>query len=241
MTDAVATLGHNGGPDLTFDALKVNADDLLDQARTITTVTTADQLEAVKALESDLREAGAELEKLRVERKAPHDEAITAIQDQFNPYLAPLTNKTVKGKIPLALDALKRSKDAYLLEQDRIRKEEARKAQEAADAAAKAAADALRAASGEDMEAREEAEVLVVQAQAMARNAARAETAASKGTGLRSSWVADLADPMAALKHYMATAPEDLKAWLNDMARKDVFSGKRTIPGFTVTEQRKAA
>lgn len=241
MTDAIATIGHNGAPVDPFDALKVHADDLLDQARTIAAVENEDQLKAVDGLAKDLKEAADALESERVARKKPHDDAIADIQATFNVYLAPLTNKTVKGKIPLALDAIKKAKEPYLQEQERLRREEAERVRKAAEEAARIAAEAARAAPGEDMEAREEAEVLVVQAQAMARNAARAEAATTKGTGLRSYWSAELVDPMAALKHYMATAPEDLKAWLNEMARKDVLAGKRTIPGFTVSEERRAA
>lgn len=224
-----------------FDALKVNADDLLEQARTITKVENADQLAALETLADDLKDAADALEAERVARKKPLDIAIAEIQETFNQYLAPLTNKTVKGKIPLALDAIKKAKEPYLQEQDRLRREAAEKARMAAEEAARIAAEAARAAAGEDMEAREEAEVLVVQAQAMARNATRAETETTKGTGLRSFWVPELTDATAALKHYIARNPDAVKDFLRDLARKDVAAGLRTIPGFTVAEERRAA
>ena len=239
MTDALATIGHNGAPD-PFDALRVHTDDLLDQARTIAAVTTAEQLEAVDNLAADLRDAGDQLEALRVERKKPLDEAINAIQELFNPYLAPLKNK-VAGKIPLALDAIKKAKEPYLQEQERLRQEEARRQREAAEQAAREAAEAARAAAGEDMEAREEAEAQVIQAQAMTRNATRAEAAVSRGSGLRSFWVADLIDPNAAIKHYIARNPDAVKDFLREMARKDIAAGLRTVPGFDVREERRAA
>lgn len=241
MTDAIAAIGHNHPPVDPFDALKVNADDLLDQVRTIAAVENEDQLAAVNTLASELKDAADALESERVARKKPHDDAIAEIQATFNVYLAPLTNKTVKGKIPLALDAIKKAKEPYLQEQERKRREEAERVRLAAEEAAKAAAEAARAAAGEDMEAREEAEVLVIEAQAMARNAARAETSASKGSGLRSYWVAELTDATAALKHYIARNPDAVKDFLRDLARKDVAAGLRTIPGFTVSEERRAA
>lgn len=241
MTDAPATIGHNGAPADPFDALKVHADDLLDQVRTIAAVENEEQLSAVNALAEDLRDAEKALEAERVARKKPHDDAIAEIQATFNVYLAPLANKTVKGKIPLALDAIKKAKEPYLQEQDRLRREAAEKARLAAEEAARIAAEAARAAAGEDMEAREEAEVLVVQAQAMARNATRAETATTKGTGLRSVWVPELTDATAALKHYIARNPDAVKEFLRDLARKDVSAGIRTIPGFEVREERRAA
>jgi len=244
MTDAInerVVIGDNNPPAADpFDALKVHADDLLEQARTIAKVENADQLKAVETLAEDLKDAAAALEAERVKRKEPHDEAIEVIQSTFNPYLAPLKNK-VPGKIPLAIDVILKAKTPYLQEQERLRLAEAERVRLEAEEAARVAAEAARAASGEDMEAREEAEVLVVHAQALARNANRAQVATTKGSGLKSYWSAALVDPMAALNHYMATAPDDLKAWLNEMARKDVSAGKRTIPGFTVNEDRRAA
>lgn len=242
MTDVLATAGHNNPPaDDPLDALKVNADDAIEQARTITAVENEDQLNAVNALADELKDAADALEAERVIRKKPLDDAIAEIQATFNVYLAPLTNKTVKGKIPLALDAIKKAKEPYLQEQERKRREEAEQVRKAAEEAARVAAEAARAAAGEDMEAREEAEVLVVQAQAMARNATRAETATTKGTGLRSFWVPELTDATAALKHYIARNPDAVKDFLRDLARKDVAAGIRTIPGFTVSEERRAA
>jgi hypothetical protein len=204
-------------------------------------VETAEQLAAVETLADDLRDAEKALEAERVARKKPLDEAIADIQATFNVYLAPLTNKTVKGKIPLALDAIKKAKEPYLQEQERLKREAAEKVRREAEEAARIAAEAARAAAGEDMEAREEVEVLVTQAQTAARIATRAETAATTKTGLRSYWSAVLVDPMAALKHYIARDPEAVKAFLAEMGRKDVLNGTRAIPGYDVIEERRAA
>lgn len=222
-----------------FTANKIHADDLLDQARGVTTVTTAEQLAAVKALEGDLKDAADLLEKLRVEKKKPLDDQIADIQTTFNVYLAPLTNKTVKGKIPLALDALKKAKEPWLQEQDRIKREAAEKARQAAEEAARVAAEAARAASVEDLEAREEAEALIQSAAAAQRNANRAEKATTTGTGLRSYWVPELTDAMAALKFYMVNRPDALKEFLLAQARIDIAASIRVIPGFTISEERR--
>jgi len=236
-----AALGHNNPPADPFDALAVHADDLIDNARGVTPVTSAEQLAAVDTLAGELKDAADLLEKMRVEKKKPLDEQIADIQATFNIYLAPLTNKTVKGKIPLALDALKKAKEPWLQEQDRLRREAAEAARLKAEEAARIAAEAARAAPVEDLEAREEAEALIQSAAALQRNATRAETATTRGTGLRSFWVPELLDPMAALKHYMTNRPDELRAWLTDQARKDVAASIRTIPGFAVNEERRAA
>lgn len=242
MTDAIATIGHNGAPEEIdpFEALKVHADDLLDQARSIAKVENEEQLAAVNKLADDLKEAADALEAERVARKKPHDEAIDAIQSTFNPYLAPLKNKA-PGKIPLALDVILKAKTPYLQEQERKRLAEVERVRKEAEEAAAKAAEAARAAAGEDMEAREEAEVLIVQAQALQRNATRAAASATKGSGLKSEWVAEMTDANAAMLHYVTRNPDAVKDFLREMARKDVAAGVRTIPGFTITENRKAA
>ncbi|MBO9710523.1 MAG: hypothetical protein J7521_20170 [Caulobacter sp.] len=244
MTNAFnerAVIGANNPPVDPFEALKVNADDLIEQVRTITIVSTADQLKAVDDLADHLRDAAKALEDERVARKKPLDDQIAEIQATFNVYLAPLINKTVKGKIPLALDALKKAKEPYLKEQERLRQEAALEAQRKAQEAADAAAAAARAAAPEDMEAREDVELQVSAAQAAQRDAVRAANAASRGSGLRTYWIPTLDDPMAALKHFMATRPDDLKSWLLEMARQQIAAGVRTIPGVIVTEERRAA
>lgn len=231
---------NNPPPADPFDATKVHADDLLDQARAVTAVTSAAQLEAVEKLAEELKDAASLLEDMRVERKKPHDEAISEIQATFNVYLAPLTNKTVKGKIPLALDALKKAKEPWLKELEDKRLAEAAAAQKKAAEAAEAARQALQAAAPEDMEAREEAEVLISVAQTAARVAARTTTAATRGSGLRSYWTPELTDSMAALRHYMVARPEALREFLLEQARKDIQASIHTIPGFTITEERRA-
>lgn len=239
-TDREVTFSDNMPPDQ-FAALKIHADDLLDQARSITVVSNEDQRQALDKLDEDLTKAAKLLEDLRVERKTPHDDAITEIQNTFNPYLAPLTNKTVKGKIPLARDALKKAKEPYLqkLEDDRLAA--VKKAQDDAAEAARVALEASRAAAPEDIEAREDAEVLIVQAQTLQRTATRAVASVSRGSGLKSIWTPEITDANAALLHYAKRRPDDLMAVLLDLAREEIRAGLRTIPGFTITEKRVAA
>lgn len=58
-------------------------------------------------------------------------------------------------------------------------------------------------------------------------------------SGLKSVWVASLTDVGAALAHYRENAK--LIELLQKLADADVRAGKRTIPGFTVSEERRAA
>src|SRR3546814_8147011 len=58
----------------------------------------------------------------------------------------------------------------------------------------------------------------------------------SRAIGLRSYWMAELVDPVAALRHYKQAQPEALKAWLLEQGQKDASAGKRAIPGFRSEE-----
>lgn len=57
--------------------------------------------------------------------------------------------------------------------------------------------------------------------------------------GLKSVWVATLADMDAALAHYKDNAK--VRDLIQKLADADVRAGKRSLPGFTVNEERKAA
>ena len=57
--------------------------------------------------------------------------------------------------------------------------------------------------------------------------------------GLKSVWVATMQDIDAALVHYRDNAK--LRELVQKLADADVRGGKRAVPGFTVTEERKAA
>lgn len=230
-----------------FDAIKVNIDDLLLEARNWadgTDVETQEQADEVSRLIEDLRMAGDAAEGLRVEQKKPHDDAIADIQARFNPLIADLKNKK-PGTVPLAIKALKAALGAYLQKLEDAKIARARKAREEADAAAQAAAVAARAAAPSDLAAQEAAEELIAEATDAAAFAKYAENdkaqarGGSRAMGLRSYWIPTLTAPREAVEHYIATDPQAVKDFLLKMAEVDIRNGKRTLPGFTITEDRR--
>ena len=124
------------------------------------------------------------------------------------------------------------------------KREAERVAREAADKAAKDAADAMRAAAATDLQACEEAEALIADAEAaqkLAKAAAGDKAHATGGIramGLRSVWKATLTDSHAAATHFWRTNPDAFTGLLQKLADDDVRSGKRQVPGFDVTEAR---
>lgn len=239
----MSAIGHNNPPEPTpFEVVTAKADDLLLEARNWADgqkVESQAQADAVDALMDKLRAAEKATDEQRVIEKAPLDDQIAEIQDRYNVYIAPLKNKK-PGKIPLALDALKKTIEPWLKKLDDDRKAAAAKAAAEAEAAAKAAAEAMAAAQAESsIEGREAAEELV-QAAAQAQSFAR-RVAAPVATGLRTYWTPHITDQKAAILHYMKEQPERFLTLALDLAKEDVRAGKRQIPGFDVVEDKRAA
>lgn len=241
IAELPAPIGHNLPDNLqTFEAHRANVDDLYEEAKNWldgAPIENAAQADAVEILLDMIRQAHDAADEARKVEKRPFDEGADEVQTRYHPLIGAKTKagigKTVRAKEAcLAALTIWRNKveAEKRAEADRLRRE--------AEAKAAEAAEALRQASaGSDLEAREEAEGMVDAASRAAREAAQLE----KGpTGLRTSWVASLTDPKAALLHYATARPEELKAFLLSLAQEDVRAGRRTIPGFDVTEQRKA-
>jgi type IV secretory pathway VirB10-like protein len=214
-------------------------DDLLLEARNFLDgepITNEQQAEAVSSLLNRLRRVSRDADEARKVEKKPHDDAAKAVQQKWTPIIS---------KAELAATTAKQALAPYLKAIEDLQREQAEAARREADRLAEIARTAHQGASG-NLHASEDAERLLRAAKAAEKDAARAEKAKAHATGgeravgLRSVWSPALTDSCAALKHYRATKPEDLKAWLIEQAEKDVRAGARSIPGFEVTEARVA-
>lgn len=245
-----AVIGANNPPEPTaFEAVRVHMDDLLVETRNWADgaqVESQDQADEIARLIEQLRLAEKTADDTRKEEVKPLDDARKAIQDRYNVYIAPLTNKQ-PGKLPLAAKALKAALSPWLQKLEDEKRAEADRLRKEAEAKAAAAAEAARAAAASDFGATEEAEELIAQAtqaEAAANRAANDKAHArgdGKAVGLRSYFTPMLADPKAALGHYVRTQPEAVKAFLIGLAKADVAAGKRQVPGFDIVEERRVA
>ena len=194
---------------------------------------------------AEIRKAEKLADDARKAEKEPHDKAIKEIQDRYNALIG--DTKTVKGKTVLAAEACKAALQPWLLAEDRRLKEEARLAREEADRQRRAAEEALRASEAANLAEREAAEALL-------RDARRAETAANAATrqtataggafgraaGLRTVWVVTIDDPVEAARTCWGEAREEMLGFLQEWGDRQVRLGRRSIPGFTITEQKVA-
>lgn len=188
--------------------------------------------DTISGLRDKIHEAGKRADELRVEEKRPLDEQVDAIQKRYNPYIQPK-----KGKVDLAKAALG---DLLAAWRKRVADEKAaaaaRKAAEA-EAARREAEAAIRASSG-NLEARIDAEELLAHAKDIAKDARRADKAATTGTGLRTVWRAELVDEAAALDWAYGRAPDEFRALVQGMADAVVRAGMRSVPGFLVFSEK---
>lgn len=223
------------------EAMGMHIDDLYDEAKGILdgagVQSDADAQMVAKLLDMT-RQAKKDADAQRAAEKKPHDDAAAAVQAAWKPLLA---------KCDLVTDTCKKALAPFLEAKEAEQRAEAARIAKVAEDARNAALAARQAAPVSDLAAREDAERLDAIARDAEKQAARAgktkahATGGSRAIGLRSYWVAELVDPMPALKHYIVAQPDALKAWLVDQAQRDANAGARAIPGFIINEERRAA
>ena len=200
-------------------------------------IETEEQEAAVASILTRLRREANAADDQRKAEKKPHDDAAKAVQTKWTPLLS---------KADLAVQCAKNALAAFLQKKEAAQRAAVEAATEEARRQAEAAAQAAQQAKPDDLAGRQTARILQENAAAAEKQAARLarKPVQAKGgeraVGLRSVWTPTLTDPVAALKHYREREPDELKIWLVEQASKDVRSGARSIPGFTITETRTA-
>jgi hypothetical protein len=234
-------------PNITpFEALSIDIDDLLTEARNWCdgeAATTQAQVDEIARLKDELADRAKLLEAERVAEKKPLDDQITAIQDRYNVYLAPLKNKK-PGRVPTALDALDAAKRPFLLAREAEMEAKREAARQEAQRLADEAAAAARAAAANDLTARDDAEAKLADAEAAAKaaKAAEAERAHAHGSGraqgLRTRTVAEITDLNVAVRFYWSDDTTPFRELVQRLADQDARSGRRAAQGVTFREER---
>lgn len=229
-----------------FDALRINLDDLLIEARNWADgdpASTQEQVNEIARLIDDLNSGAKAMEAERVAEKKPLDQQIQAIQDRYNVYLAPLKNRT-PGKVPTAIDALNSAKRPFLIALEEELEAKRKQAREEAEAAAKAAAEAARQADAANLDAREEADAKIKAAEDAQRAAKIAENTKAhalgggRAQGLRTRVVAEVTDLDAAVRHYWSENRQAFADLIQKLADDDARQNRRAAKGVTFREER---
>jgi hypothetical protein len=235
---AIAGLGHNAPPEPAYLAIFEQIDDLFAEATNFADgepISSQPIADAMTELHDKLHALGKQADELRVEEKKPLDEAVAAVQARFNPYIQPK-----KGKVDLAKSALGALLTPWRAAKTAAAQVEATRIAAEAEAATLAAQEAIRQSSG-NLAARADAEELLLDAKKLEKTASRSWRAATVGTGLRTSYRADLVNIDEALDHYWKTHKSSFEDMVRELAAADVRFGVRTIPGFNVVEVKSAS
>lgn len=232
---ASAPKTHNQSP---FDLISTEINDLFEEAKNWADgepITSQGMHDQIERLRDGIHEAGKRADEMRKEEKRPLDDQVKAIQDRYNVFIAPK-----KGKVDLAKSALDALLTPWRTKVAQEKAAEAARIAQEAEAARKEAVEAIRQSSG-NLAAREEAEELLADAKRLEKTAKRADKAATTGTGLRTVWVATLTDAEAGLDWAYERDPARFTELVVAMANEAVRAGVRTVPGFVVAEEKRAA
>lgn len=248
VAEAPAPVGHNNPPAASpYEAIRIHIEDLWTEACNWADgakIENQDQADAVAKLIDDFRAAHTAADDARKAENKPFDDGKAEVQERYAPLIA--DTKAMTGKTVKALAALKAVLTPWLLKLDAEKREQERLAREAADRAAAEAAAAVRAANPDNLAELDAAEIKVAEAniaQSEAKAAANDRAHArgdGRAIGLRTSYRPVMTDRREALKHYLATQPDAIVAFVQQLAEADVRRAIRTIPGFMIEEVRAA-
>jgi len=222
-------IGHNQPPSA-LDEQKSVVQGIIDEAEATLTgvaVETAEQDKVVENLLKGLKTAKKGVNDAHKSDKEPYLEGGRRVDAEKNELIA-----DIDRAIKVAQDC----RTPYLQKQEEIRQEAARIAREEAEAKRRELQEAHKAKQGLDVE---EAKALADKEEA-AKEAAKAAAKATKptATGLKTVWNTEITNLEQALNTYFDD-PRLSDAVLA-MAKSDVHSGKRDIPGFNIHSERVA-
>jgi hypothetical protein len=238
--EVTALIGHNNPPADPFEAFDAHLADLRLEAGNWldgSPIETQAQADEVSRLMGEHRKAAKDADAARKVEKEPHLKAATAVDAKWAPLI---------DRANLAVTTCKEVLAPWLMKLEADRQAEAEAKRQEAEAATKAAAEAMQRAVTTDLKAREEAETLIATAKASEKAASRLEKArpqaqgGGRATTLRSYYEPVLTDGVTAARHYWTTNQAACEAFFLSLAKDDVRSGKRQIPGFDVIEERRA-
>lgn len=232
------TLSNNPPPEaaigLALDDLYVEAAAWLDGS----VIENQEQANTLGLIVGTARDLVKTADAARAAEKKPHDDAAKAVQAKWKPLIEKADKVATVGKAAIA-----KFLQAQQAEQDRI----AAQARAEAERMAEDARIMAMGAMPDDLAAQEALKATQDQAQQLAKSAKHQsrQTAKVAGTGrafgLRTYYVPTLVNNKEALLYYARTYPQALKDFLTELAQRDCSAGIRTIPGFDIIEEKRAA
>lgn len=234
MTSAtIASIGHNNPP-TKAEEHEARIVALYDEAKNWADgqpIASEEQAAKVAELDGMLLQAWKAADADRKAEKKPHDDAAKAVQEAFKPALT---------RAEVARNALGNLLTAWLRQVEAAKRAAEETARQEAEAKRAAAEVAFRESNVTDLEAREQAERLLVEAKDAEKIAAKAGK--DKAKGLRTYYEVELTDTSAFARWLWQHRPEAMRAFLDGAAREFASEAGHTAPppGLKVSQLKKA-
>jgi len=220
-------------------ALKARLEALTEGAkRTLAAPVTAETAGAVRDLQADAVKLGKDIEAQRRSEKKPHEDAAKAVDGEFRP---------VGEAVDKIAAAVKAALTAWMLAEEKRRRDEELAARKAAEDARKAAEEAAKADdpfeafdAGHD-KAKAEAQAAEAAKLAQSRVRVGAVESGAKAASLRTYWDVTVADGPALVSHF-AESPTLIEE-ARKLAAAQVRAAKGAacgIPGITINERKES-
>jgi len=233
----IAAAGHNSPPSA-FDELSQAVEDHYLEARNWLDgepVQSPEIAEGVVTLMRDLQAKGKLAEGMRKAEKQPHLDAGKAVDAKFKP---------LSEQVKRAVDACKEALLPWEKKQHELQQAKAEEARRVAAEKEAEAFAAVRSADKSNIAEAEAAEDGLKVAKAFketanreARKTGTTKVEGERAVGIRTDYIPHIENRLDALMHYYSTAPDTFDSLLLQLARQDVLSGVRTLPGFTIEKK----
>jgi hypothetical protein len=244
--NARAVIGGNNPPVKTpYEQSKERVEELYAEAKGWLDgepITSQEQADEIQKLMRLIQEAEKAAEECRKAEAKPFDDGKAEVQARYNPLI-----QKDKGKTAIAIRACKDALAPWLYKLEQLQRAAAEEARRKADELEKAAREAIRQREAVNLQQREAAEALLIEAAKAEAQAKKAEAAKpqAKGVGraasLRTYYVPEITDYREFARFVWQNGMDDLKPALDEIARQYVAAGRRAIPGVTVHEEKRVA
>ena len=220
-------IGHNVPPEPIdpIPALAADIADLVSEADSLTAIETEEQAEAVRDLLKRAKASAKAADDARVAEKEPHLKAGRDVDERFKPVIA---------RAKCAQTAVQAILTPWEVAQKAIRDAAAAKLRADAQALADAA---LKARQSDDLQTRIDAEADIERAGKVQAQANKLEKAAK---GFRTTWEADLHDPLAFGKWAWTNCQAEYLEFLTELAGRQIRAVKHNLPGCRAVERQSA-
>jgi hypothetical protein len=238
MSAAIAQIGHNNPPHTPFEVVQNSVDAVFEEAKHWLDGNPAqsqDDADAIAEILHLARQTEKDAASAKEAEKRPHLDANKEIEARFKPVLSRILAITSSCKQALA---------PWEADQEARRQAEAQAARDEAARKASAAQEAIRAAAG--VVEREQAEALLRDAKRADAIATKAENAKSetkigdRAVSLRTSYRAEVTDATEYARFVWGENHGELITFLEGLAQRQVNAGRRNLPGVTIREERSA-